>query len=286
MASERKSTMPRTLAPASAAALALLLALPAQAQTANACWNRDLERMDYLANPPEHGDNQFFTTVVAQTANVTLLYPAKKSLMEFPQRLYRIRKDLGGASPTACTNTYLSGLTYFMPTTVLPPAGASSLQGTYKSTTTYPDPDTTYAGGGGVNDGFVSTSYYRYQNWPANGGGVAEDATTACTTALTAVGNVCSGASCSSASNIAACTSCVSNSGYWLNQYVANNDISPAAGVFSGNWLTFAPPKWALLHLAYKRLVNGPLLASLREAVAAPNGATRGGGRAKVTPPA
>jgi type IV pilus assembly protein PilY1 len=260
------------------------LALPAQAQNANACWNRDLERMDYLVNPPEHGDNQFFTTVVAQTANVTLLYPAKKSLMEFPQRLYRIRKDLGGASPTACTNTYLSGLTYFMPTTVLPPAGASSLQGTYKSTTTYPDPDTTYAGGGGVNDGFVSTSYYRYQNWPANGGGVAEDATTACTTALTAVGNVCSGASCSSASNIAACTSCVSNSGYWLNQYVANNDISPAAGVFSGNWLNFAPPKWALLHLAYKRLVNGPLLSSLREAVAAPNGATGGQVMQKMLP--
>src|SRR5258707_14703878 len=120
MASDRKSTMPRPLDPASAAALALLLALPAQAQNANSCWNRDLERMDYLANPPEHGDNQFFTTVVAQTANVTLLYPAKKSLLEFPHLLYRIRKDLGGASPTGCTITYLSGLTYSMPPTVPP----------------------------------------------------------------------------------------------------------------------------------------------------------------------
>src|SRR5260370_40460568 len=126
MASERKSTMPRTLAPASAAALALLLALPAQPQNANPCWTRDLERMDYLASPPEHGDNQFFTTVVAQTANVTLLYPAKKSLLEFPQRLYRIPKDLGGASPTGCSNTYLSSLTYLMPMTVLPRAGASN----------------------------------------------------------------------------------------------------------------------------------------------------------------
>src|SRR5258708_21772369 len=120
--------------------------------------------MVYLANTADHVDNHFFTRVVRQTANGTLLYPAKKSLMEFPQRLYRIRKDLGGASPTACTNTYLSGLTYFMPSTVLPPAGASNLQGTYVSTTTYPDPDTTYAGGGGVSDDFTSTSYYRYPN--------------------------------------------------------------------------------------------------------------------------
>jgi type IV pilus assembly protein PilY1 len=268
--------MPRTLAAVFAMALAVLLALPAQAQNANACWNRDLERMDYLANPPEHGDNQFFTTVVAQTANVTLLYAAKKSMLEFTQRLYRIRVDKGGATPTGCTNAYLNALTYFMPSTVTPPAGAAALQGTYKSATTYPDPDTTYSGGGGVSDGFASGSYYRYQNWPANGGGVAEDANTACTTALTAVGNVCSGSSCNSAANIAACVSCVQNSGYFLNPFVNNNDVSPAAGVFSGNWLNFNPPKWALLHLAYKRLVNGPLLSTLREAVAAPNGATGG----------
>src|ERR1700676_4862237 len=160
--------MNRALLAGFALASLLLGGSGAQAANANACWNRDLERMDYLIDPPEHGDNNFFTTVVAQTGNVTLLYPGKKSMMEFPQRLYRIRADLGGASPTGCSNTYLNNRTYFMPTTVTPPAGAASLQGTYNPNTTYPDPDTTYAGGGGVNDGFSSTSYYQSQQWPAS----------------------------------------------------------------------------------------------------------------------
>src|SRR5690349_779328 len=130
MASERKPHMPRTLAAVFATALAVLFALPAQAQNANACWNRDLERMDYLANPPEHGDNNFFTTMVAQSGNVSLLYPTKKTMLEFTQRLYRIKYDLhSGASPsTGCTNSYLSGRTYFMGTNASAPAGAASLQ--------------------------------------------------------------------------------------------------------------------------------------------------------------
>ncbi|MGQ0503846.1 MAG: pilus assembly protein, partial [Myxococcaceae bacterium] len=57
---------------------------------------------------------------------------------------------------------------------------------------------------------------------------------------------------------------------------VANNDVSPAAAVFTTNWLRFHPPKWTLLSLAYKRLVNGPLLSVLREAVVATNGTTGG----------
>ena len=69
------------------AVCALLAPAAAFAANANSCWDRDVERMDYLTNPPERGDNNFFTTVVAQTGNVTLLYPAKTSMREFTERL-------------------------------------------------------------------------------------------------------------------------------------------------------------------------------------------------------
>ena len=87
-------------------------------------------------------------------------------------------------------------------------------------------------------------------------------------------------------SNVNACTSCLTTKGYWLNPFAADSDVSPAAAVFAGNRLNFDPPKWALLHLAYKRLVNGPLLSSLREAVVAMNGATGGTVVQKMLPQA
>src|SRR5260370_27500448 len=215
MGFERTVTMTRSHFTACTLGLLFLGTSAAQAGNANACLNRDLERMDYSANPPEHGDNTFFPTVVAQTGNVTLLYPAKKRRRVFPQRLYRMRADFGG---TACSNAYLNGRTYFMPTSVTPPAGAASLQGAYKTGTTYPDPDTTYAGGGGVNAGFASASAYEYQQWPANDSGTPQTPTAACTAALSAPGLIsCPGGSCSSSSNISACTSCLSTAGYWLN---------------------------------------------------------------------
>src|SRR5207253_8499696 len=46
-----------------------------------------------------------------------------------------------------------------------------------------------------------------------------------------------------------------------------------SAFVAKGNWLNYFPPKWATLRLAYKRLVNGPLLNSLREGIGTQNGA-------------
>jgi len=248
--------------------LAVVLCFPvsALAQTDTACWNRDLERLDYYQNPPEGGDNAFFTGVVTNSSstNVTLLYPTKASMMDFTQQLYRIRVDLGGASPTGCTNIYLNNLTYFMPTSITPPAGAASLQGLYNPSNVYPDPGPTYSGGSGQSDGLSNSSYYRYRNWGANGAGVVtETLVTAC---LNAAGII----------NQPACLACVSSNGYWLNPTSANNNISPAAGVFSGNWLRFYPPKWTLLSLGYKRLVNGPLLATLREGVVTSNGAVGG----------
>src|SRR5258708_13270364 len=109
------------------------------AQTDVACWNRDLERLDYYENPPEGGDNKFFTGLVVNngTTNVSLLYPTKASLIDFPQRLYRIRVDLGGPTPTACSNPFLNGLAYLLPPPVQPPARHPRLHRTPTTTPTY-----------------------------------------------------------------------------------------------------------------------------------------------------
>lgn len=242
-----------------------LCSTSAFAATDNACWNRDVERLDYAIDPPEHGDQRFFTTVsnTSDNTNVVMLYPDKASLKDFTQRLYRIKVDLGGTGPAGCTNAYLNTMTYFMPSDVTPPAGASALQGRYSSLKTYPDPGPTYSGGAGQSDGLSSGSAYRYLNWPANGGGTAETVATACTTA-------------GGLAQTLACQVCVTTNGYWLNPAVADNDVSTSAGVFSTNYLRFHPPKWTMLSLAYKRLINGPLLSVLREAVVAQNDATGG----------
>src|SRR2546428_10088050 len=117
-----KTTLPLAALLALCAPAAALAQIIVPSVNPTSTWDRDIERMDYLTNPPERGDNNFFTTVVAQTGNVTLLYPAKTSMREFSQRLYRMRVDLGGSSPTGCTNTYLNNLQYFMPTNVNAPA--------------------------------------------------------------------------------------------------------------------------------------------------------------------
>lgn len=246
--------------------LALGIALQAHGATDTACWNRDLERTDFLVNPPENGDNNFFTSISNQNqnTNVVLLYPARESMKGFTQKLYRIRVDLGGSSPTGCTNQYLNGLRYFMPATAPAPAGSSALQGPYSAAKVYPDPGPTYSGGGGQSDGLTVGRAYRFRNWPANGGGTAETAATACTNAA------------STAARVAECTTCLASNGYWLNPDVADNDTSTKAAVFSTNYLRFHPVKWSLLSLAYKRLINGPLLSVLREGVVAMNG-TQGG---------
>src|SRR3954469_11790023 len=143
----------KTIKPTPLVALLALCAPAAALAQATSYWDRDVERMEYLTNPPERGDNNFFTTVVAQTGNVSLVYPAKASLGEFTERLYRIRVDLGGSAPARCTNQYLNGLTYFMPKDVNAPAGSPTYQGSYKPTLNYPDPET-YTGGGAKNQGF------------------------------------------------------------------------------------------------------------------------------------
>src|SRR5262249_61510022 len=130
--------------------------------------------------------------------------------------------------------------------------GPQSLQATYYPTTTYPEPVPTYPGGNGLSDGLPSGYAYRYRNWPTSSstGGTSENYAAACTAA-------------GGAAQSAACLACLNTRGYWLNPAVADNDITPSAAVFATNWLRFHPVKWTLLALAYKRLVNGPLLPPL-----------------------
>ena len=58
-----KTTKPTPLL---AALLALCAPAAAFAQNATSEWDRNVERMDYLTNPPERGDNNFFTTVACR----------------------------------------------------------------------------------------------------------------------------------------------------------------------------------------------------------------------------
>src|SRR5206468_4259201 len=105
-----------------------LAALPAAA-TDNVCFDRDLERLDFFANPPSRGDNNFFTFTVSGTANVTMLYPGTKSMRGFPLSLYEIIQAGDDSSPPpskgsglGCNNKAMDAFTYFMPSSVSPPA--------------------------------------------------------------------------------------------------------------------------------------------------------------------
>lgn len=274
-----------------ALAVAALAGGSAFAQADPATWNRNVERLDYYTSSPNGGDNAFFTYVANATAgaNVVLLYPANNSMKEFTQRLYKIRvgPTNGFAGGTGCANGYLNGLQYFMPTTVRPPIGLPALQGPFDPTRAYPDPGLAYTYSG-QTDGLGTVrslsaaiaggnaDFYQYGNWTGPGGagaganqsGVADNPQT-----LVAA---CDAAAGGAGANSTACQACVTSNGYWLNPLVADNVVGPTAGVFAKSWLRFHPPKWTLLSLAYKRLVNGPLLSSLREGVLATNG-TAGG---------
>ena len=233
----------------------LLGAASALAQSSpapQACWARDVERMDFLQNPPEGGDNAFFTGVsdTSGNTNVTLVWPAHAALMDFTQRLYRIRVDMGGTAPTGCSNAYLNGLPYFMPTGRESSRRPERAPGDVRPDQDLPRP------GSDVRRRQRPERRAQHAARPtgtATGppvdppAGTAETYVTAC---LNAGG----------AAQQAACLACLNTRGYWLNPTVADNDVTPAAAVFTTNWLRFHPVKWVLLSLAYKRLVNGPLL--------------------------
>lgn len=253
----------------------LLVASVSQATNDAACFNRDIERLDHAITPPEGGDNAFFTGIsnASDNTNVTLAIDAKGTMNEFTQRIYKIRSPLLSGIPwgslTGCNNVYMNNLPYFMPSNITAPAGATSLQGLYSPSKTYPDPGS-YSGGYNFSDRLVTqvsgeAAAYRYQDWPSgpSQSGTARTFDDACSYLPDDVSR-------------AACKSCLQSNGYYLNPWNADNDTSSAAGVFTTNWLRFHPVKWVLLTLAYKRLVNGPLLSQLRDAVVVSNGANGG----------
>jgi type IV pilus assembly protein PilY1 len=235
-------------------------------------WNRNLQVMDYYTTPPEGGDADFFTSV-APKGVIALAYATRNTLNGLPTSLYEMRAGFGDPTPTGCQNNFLNTLNYFISGTEAP-----ALQGTYNNAYNYPDPEPAYTSVVTVSDGIAPASYYNYGQWPAGPGGAstAQTATNAC---QSATGSVVS-------ANYLACVACLtaSNAGYWLNPSVNNNDTTPQAGVFKGNFLRFYPPKWVLLKLAYKRLLNSSLLSTVREGVAVFNGAAGGTIAQKLLP--
>lgn len=230
-----------------------LVTAPARATTDAACWNTALERFDRYANPPSRGDSSFFTSV-AQKGVVALAYGRPASMRQFPISLFEMRSDLGGVTPTGCTNQYLNNLNYFATTAQ---GAAPALAGRYSSTKVYPDPlrKGVYAEYRDDSDDLLLNRYYRFDKWPSPGtAGTPETVGTACLTAAA-----------SDATAAAACEACVGSNGYWLNPAVTAKDVSDKAGVFSTNFLRFHPPKHVLMLLVYKRLAEGPLLHELRQ---------------------
>src|SRR5438105_12593752 len=142
----------------------LAVAVPAAAATAdNACWNRDLERMDFYTNPPSRGDNNFFSFTVSGTANVTMIYPNTLSMRQLPISLYELRSlsapnPLGSVGTRGCSNSILNNLDYFMPSAADPPVPAAACLGKYNFHTQYPEPDQSFAGGGGTKAGFETSA--------------------------------------------------------------------------------------------------------------------------------
>lgn len=296
--------------------IASTLALPAFA-TDNVCWDRDVERLDTFGNPPSRGDNNFFTFTVSGTANVTMLYPGTQTMRRFPVSLYEVWTNsnngyaaVSAGSGRGCQSGTLNNAPYFMPGNATAPAAPSTLAGTtYSAAKSYPEPETSYSGGGGLADNFETSGNkcsttntstdptsnncptdntaghaWEFMLWPANDSGTMHNGSTGatCTTYGSSCGTIndeCAAAvgcttgllgSCLLNVDYADCQKCAKSRGYWLNynKLSANaNYTGSDAMVAKGNWLNFYPPKWALLRLAYKRLVNGPLLNPLREGI-------------------
>src|SRR5438477_868105 len=287
------------------AILLALLALPALASTNATCWNRDIERMDFYTNPPSRGDNTFFSFTVSGTANVTMLYPGTLSMRDLPISLFELRTAVTTPFDTTvlkgsgrgCSNSFLNSLEYFMPTAVDAPNATSvcpSCTGPYVPTRAYPEPEFSYAGGGGLNDCFEASTYagtvtnpgwaWGYKQWAAttsNNGKVSCPSAGSPPTGAGTPTAICTAAAGADATALADCEVCLgvntlvgfTPKGYWINYNKTDTDTSAGAFVAKGNWLNFFPPKWAMLRLAYKRLVNGPLLNPLREGIGTQNGA-------------
>ena len=254
--------------------------------------------MDYYENPPEGGDNTFFYGHHREQQlheRRDLLYMAKSTMLDFVQEdVHRKIKDFGGAGygfnaaagTAGCNSNYLNNLSYFMNGTVLTPNATTAGISTASQADLYcwnnvsrPRPHL-FPGGSGQSDGLSSTAIYLYRAWGAPSvatTNVGTSAATACSTLETSL--TAAGASRGTALQWTTFMRQLhelplGTNGYFLTpstvttaagaQVVPDNSTSPTVGLFKGNWLRFYPPKWTMLSLAYKRLVNGPLLSGSR----------------------
>ena len=225
-------------------------------------WNRNLQVMDYYTAPPEGGDADFFTSV-APKGVIALAYATRNTMNGLPTSLYEMRKGFADPTPTGCQNNFLNSLGYFISATEAP-----ALQGNYSNAKSYPDPEPAYTSIVTASDGIAPGSFYLYGQWPNGPGGASTQQATPTVACQAATGSAVSAA-------YLDCVACLGGAaGYWLNPAAADNAATPQAGVFKGNFLRFYPPKWVLLKLAYKRLLNSSLLSTVREGVLTFNGAT------------
>lgn len=280
MSRENKS---RVVACAVVVALAggLLLATHASAQSstsdASCCLTASSALSSYL-NPPVGEDNTFFRQAAGGDATIAFVLMNRKRMLEFPLSMYEIRilGSADGQSPdspsaTGCNNAYLNNLNYFYPRN-------TALSGRYQAARSYPRPEVTYSPSSvntnAVDQLYVGTSYYRFLTWTSRG---------TSTSPATSTTSACSGLSGLTAAQQTDCMSCLATRGYYLNPNLSTAaDLGRSlltntqAGVFSGNFLNFYPPRYIMLRLALKRLMGDPRISRFRIAVVS-NNDDRGG---------
>src|SRR2546421_2283967 len=137
----------------------LSMAGPALAATDNACWNRNVQRLDFYTAPPASGDSQFFTSV-APKGVIALLFATRNTMNAFPTSLYEFRTNPNDPTPTGCTNQMMNALRYYMGS-----SDAPTLQGSFNASLSYPDPEPAYTKVLTVSDGIDTTKYYQYGKW-------------------------------------------------------------------------------------------------------------------------
>jgi type IV pilus assembly protein PilY1 len=255
----------------------LLVAPHARAQSsgndASCCLTASNALSAYL-NPPVGEDNSFFTSAGGGDATIAFVLMNRRRMLEFPLNMYeiRIQGSADGQSPddataTGCSNRYLNSLAYFYPR-------AAALVGPYQAGRTYPAPEHAYKAPGvntnSLTDLFAPARYYKFLTWTSNG---AQNPSSTPATA-------CAGLAGLSATQRTECVTCLGTRGYYLNptlstaadtgrSLVTNQD----AGVFSGNWLNFHPPRYIMLRLALKRLIGDPRISRFRISVVTNDGA-------------
>jgi type IV pilus assembly protein PilY1 len=247
----------------------LLAASHAQANANASCCLTASSALSAYLNPPTGEDNTFFRQAAGGDATIAFVLMNRRRMLEFPLSMYEIRilgsadgQSPDDASATGCNNAYLNNLNYFYPRN-------TALAGRYQASRAYPRPEVAYSPSSvntnAVDQLFIGTSFYRFLTWTSRG--------TSTSPSTTAAG-ACSGLIGLTLAQQAECASCLASRGYYLNPNLPtalDNGLSlmtnPQAGIFSGNFLNFYPPRYIMLRLALKRLMGDPRISRFRISV-------------------